>query len=152
MKGFLILVSAALAGFGSLAAGFGSVAFQASSPAPASRPAYNVTDAGIGHLLRPATFMETASIDAPVSAKRGAGIYQIRCVLCHGADFKGVAPSIPSLIGVTNRLTSGQILMQIHNGKGRMLAFPDLSNDDLHSLLLFLKAHTKPAPSGKPGA
>ena len=110
----------------------------ARSTALASRPAYQPTNIG-----------------PRVSVQHGAEIYQAKCSLCHGADYKGVAPGFPSLLGVTNRLSDAQIFMQIRNGKGRMLAFPDLSDDDLHSLLLYLKVlpnPAQPASSEKPGA
>jgi hypothetical protein len=58
----------------------------------------------------------------------------------------------PSLIGVTGRLTETAIKQQVRNGKGRMLPFPDLSDEDLDSFVLFLKTQaddsgTKPTGS-----
>jgi mono/diheme cytochrome c family protein len=151
LKGIPAMASIVVA----LTIGLGARLFCASSFMQAPRPALYSPYVGAGNLLRPVAFAETPGVDPQVSARHGAEIYQARCSLCHGADLKGVAPGFPSLLGVTNRLSDAQIFMQIRNGKGRMLAFPDLSDDDLHSLLLFLKAPpnpSQPASSEKPGA
>jgi mono/diheme cytochrome c family protein len=99
--------------------------------------------------LRIATGMATAK-DPPVGKEHGAEVYQGSCSVCHGADRKGVPPNFPSLIDVSKRFTDAEIEKQIRNGKGRMLAFPDMSEEDLSSLLLFLKTPT--SDSTKPSA
>jgi cytochrome c553 len=71
-----------------------------------------------------------------------AELYKARCRVCHGPELKGIAGIFPSLIGVTERVSDADIKKQIRNGKGRMLAFPDLSEEDLDSLVLFLKTWT----------
>jgi mono/diheme cytochrome c family protein len=81
-----------------------------------------------------------AAADLQVSKEHGADVYKARCSVCHGANLKGVASTFPSLIDVNKRLTDAEIKKQIRNGKGRMLAFPDLSEDDLNSLLSYLKS------------
>jgi quinoprotein glucose dehydrogenase len=91
--------------------------------------------------------------DPQSSREHGAELYKTRCSLCHGPELKGVVPMFPSLIGVTGRVSDADIKKQIRNGKGRMLPFPDLSDDDLNSLVLFLKtqtpdAATKPSVQG----
>jgi len=138
-----------------LVIGAGVVLVRAGSSRYVSRPAPRSPYAVAGYLLRPPAFAERPRIGPQRSADHGAAIYQVKCSLCHGADLKGVAPGFPSLLGVTKRLSDAEITSQIRNGKGRMLAFPDLSDDDLHSLLLFLKAPPNPArpsSSKKPGA
>jgi quinoprotein glucose dehydrogenase len=95
----------------------------------------------------------SATASQPQASKeRGAELYKARCSVCHGVCLKGVASMFPSLIGVTGRLTETAIKQQVRNGKGRMLPFPDLSDEDLDSLVLFLKTQaddsgTKPTGS-----
>jgi glucose dehydrogenase len=82
----------------------------------------------------------------------GEAIYRSQCSICHGADRSGSPPGFPSLIGISKRLTDAQITATIHQGKGRMPTFPNLSDSQLTSLLQFL--HEEPtapaaaAPSG----
>jgi quinoprotein glucose dehydrogenase len=68
----------------------------------------------------------------------GEAIYRSQCSICHGADRSGSPPAFPSLIGVSKRLSEPQIVATIHQGKGRMPTFPDLSGTQLQSLLQFL--------------
>jgi mono/diheme cytochrome c family protein len=57
----------------------------------------------------------------------------------------------PSLIGVTGRFSDADIKKQIRNGKGRMLAIPNLSDADLEALVSFLKTKTAD-PAAKPSS
>jgi quinoprotein glucose dehydrogenase len=66
------------------------------------------------------------------------GIYMSQCAVCHGDTMAGSPPAIPSLIGVSSRLTPGQITDRIKNGKGRMQSFPNLSSGQLTALVDFL--------------
>ena len=96
--------------------------------------------------LGTAMSMQTMGMAVPAGAQaskeHGAELYKARCRVCHGPELKGVAGIFPSLIGVTERVSDADIKKQIRNGKGRMLAFPDLSEEDLDSLVLFLKTQT----------
>ena len=75
----------------------------------------------------------------------GEAIYRSQCSICHGADRSGSPPGFPSLIGISKRLTDAQITATIHQGKGRMPTFPNLSDAQLTSLLQFL--HENPTAS-----
>jgi len=66
------------------------------------------------------------------------GIYMSQCGICHGDTMTGSPPAIPSLIGISGRLTADQIATTIKSGKGRMLGFPNLSSGDLQALADFL--------------
>jgi quinoprotein glucose dehydrogenase len=77
----------------------------------------------------------------------GEAIYRSQCSVCHGADRSGSPPGFPSLIEIDKRLTDQQIIATIHQGKGRMPTFPNLSDTQLQSLLQFLK---EGSPTGKP--
>jgi quinoprotein glucose dehydrogenase len=69
----------------------------------------------------------------------GAKLYQSQCAVCHGDDHKGSPPQFPSLIGVDQRLTQAAIESIIHNGRGRMSAFPNLRGENLEALLAYLR-------------
>jgi mono/diheme cytochrome c family protein len=115
----------------------------------AEHRAIHTAQAGV---MRRVAAAEMYGFEPQSSSKHGAEIYQAKCSVCHGAELKGVAPIFPALIDVTKRLSEAQITAQVHNGKGRMMAFPDISDDDLHSLYLFLKAPGEFLPADKPGA
>jgi quinoprotein glucose dehydrogenase len=66
------------------------------------------------------------------------GIYMSQCAVCHGDTMAGSPPAIPSLMGVSSRLTPQQITETIKNGKGRMQSFPNLSSGQLTALVDFL--------------
>ena len=74
----------------------------------------------------------------------GAKIYAHNCAICHSADLLGAPSNYPGLVGVRTRLTDAQILANIHNGKGRMPAFPNLTDADTAALLRFLGASQTP--------
>jgi len=65
-------------------------------------------------------------------------IYMSQCSVCHGEKMAGSPPAIPSLIGVSDRLTFPQIATTIKNGKGRMPGFPNLTEDQLFALIDFV--------------
>jgi len=68
----------------------------------------------------------------------GGKVYAKHCALCHGDDRLGAPSNYPGLLGVRARLTDVQILADIHQGKGRMPAFPKLSAEDAAAILRFL--------------
>jgi len=70
-----------------------------------------------------------------VSAK---GIYLSQCGVCHGEKLAGSPPTIPSLVGVGDRLSPQQITSTIRNGKGRMPGFPGLADDQLSRLVALM--------------
>ncbi len=77
-----------------------------------------------------------AAISAGVA--QGELVYDKNCALCHGEDLLGAPSNYPALIGARSRLGDAAILANIHNGKGRMPAFPGLADKDTAALLLFL--------------
>lgn len=80
----------------------------------------------------------------------GEAIYRSQCSVCHGADRSGSPPGFPSLIGISKRLTDAQITATIHQGKGRMPTFPNLSDAQLTSLLEFLHEGPTTSAGGPP--
>jgi quinoprotein glucose dehydrogenase len=66
-------------------------------------------------------------------------VYMSQCAVCHGDKMTGSpAGGIPSLIGISGRLTPDQVMSTIKNGKGRMPGFPNLTGDRLIGLVDFL--------------
>jgi len=65
-------------------------------------------------------------------------IYLSQCSVCHGEKMAGSPPAMPSLSGVSDRLTPAQIAMTIKNGKGRMPGFPNLTEDQMFALIDFV--------------
>lgn len=73
-------------------------------------------------------FALTEALTPHKNGSQGHDIYMAQCAACHGANRQGQPPEIPSLIGVTKRLTYDQIGNAVQMGRGRMPAFPDLAN------------------------
>jgi quinoprotein glucose dehydrogenase len=71
---------------------------------------------------------------------RGHFTYQQNCQACHGPNRTGTPPQIPSLVGVTDRLTPDQIRTTVHEGRGNMPAFRDLSDAEVAQVTAYLQA------------
>ncbi len=68
----------------------------------------------------------------------GRGVYLSQCSVCHGQNLAGSPPEFPSLINIGTRLSAQQIAARIHQGGGRMPAFPNIQGDELKALLAYL--------------
>lgn len=68
----------------------------------------------------------------------GAETYAQHCAICHGDQQQGNLPGFPPLVGISHRMNNEQIANLIHNGKGRMPAFPGVQDGELTALLHFL--------------
>ena len=115
----------------------------------------NIDDAHLHDLLdflhtnntsgKPSTVSDSP---APVAGNRnekiGTALYDKNCAICHGEGLLGAPPNYPGLVGVRSRLGDAQIVSAIHNGKGRMPAFPKLTDDDASAILRFLGASAAP--------
>jgi quinoprotein glucose dehydrogenase len=86
---------------------------------------------------------EMAWLGGLVESKKAVGvgesIYGNQCAVCHGGSRAGSPPAFPSLIDVDKRLTDSEILKTVEQGKGRMPAFPSVSDAQLQALLTYLK-------------
>jgi quinoprotein glucose dehydrogenase len=78
----------------------------------------------------------------------GAEIYQTQCGVCHGQNRGGSPPEFPSLVDISERKTDAEVAATIHNGKGRMPAFPSITDEQVNQLLGFFK--TDPASDTLP--
>jgi quinoprotein glucose dehydrogenase len=84
----------------------------------------------------------------PSATSPGEALYRNRCSMCHGIDRAGQPPAFPSLLGIATRLPTDQIAATIHNGKGRMPGFSDLSDKNIADLNRFFSGDAiKPDPS-----
>lgn len=91
-------------------------------------------------------------VAASVSGGDGERIFQQSCALCHGVDRRGSPPDIPSLIGVGQRLSPQAFAARLHNGGGRMPAYPDLKPAEAAALLDYLNTGSSPARTEQPGS
>jgi glucose dehydrogenase len=78
----------------------------------------------------------------------GERAYGNLCSVCHGAHREGSPPAFPTLVDIDKRQTGTEIANEIHQGKGRMPAFPNIDNALLESLLQFLNSKETLAISG----
>ena len=74
-------------------------------------------------------------------ASQAHRLYSSQCAACHQESMQGQSPDIPALIGVGQRLSAEQIAIRIKTGGGRMPGFSGLSNDQIESLVEFLKTN-----------
>jgi quinoprotein glucose dehydrogenase len=80
--------------------------------------------------------------------KTSATLYKNQCALCHGENRTG-SPNVPSLVSVATRLSGQQIEAAIHEGKSRMPAFPNLSDEQIHGITDFLSTGKDAVLSGE---
>lgn len=81
---------------------------------------------------------------ATSTGESGAESYTKHCTMCHGENRQGHPPTIPSLIGVGQRMTEAQITQLLHTGRGSMPPFRQLSNEEVEALVRFVTAAEKP--------
>jgi len=90
--------------------------------------------------LEVATPAQTGSQNSATSTqvKTGPDVYEDKCAVCHGDHREGKPPTFPTLVDVTQRLSNQQLQDRIHQGKGLMPGFPDLSGKELDGLIAYL--------------
>ena len=92
----------------------------------------------------------TGSLTEVKAGGAGATAYNNQCAACHGTDRKGQAPVFPSLIDATQHLTEEQMADVVHAGRGRMPSFPNITGDNLHALLTFVRTGIEAGPMAQP--
>jgi len=87
--------------------------------------------------------------NAPAAAvAQGQALYTQRCQSCHGFDLRGLG-TLPSLVGVTQRLGPDALREVISGGRQAMPAFRDIAAAEMDAVLAFL---SNPGPAGGRGA
>ena len=72
-------------------------------------------------------------------AVRGAGLYESRCIGCHGVDRKGHAGVGPAVVDVVQRLGAEATALVIKNGRNQMVPFGTMLNDtNIADIVAFL--------------
>ncbi len=67
-------------------------------------------------------------------AVSGKDLYGAQCAGCHSADRQGSPPAVPSLVNVTDRLTTPEIRAVMAEGSGRMPGFARLGGEALSAI------------------
>jgi len=79
---------------------------------------------------------------------KGEVVYLENCRMCHMVNMAGQPPSIPSLVGVVNRVGENQVRTVVQGGLGSMPAITGLDSSDLNNLIAYLRhpeeAHVPP--------
>lgn len=65
-------------------------------------------------------------------------LYLNQCAMCHGEKMAGSPPAIPSLVGISQRMSGTEVAQTIKNGKGRMPGFSNLNDDQMFALLSYV--------------
>jgi quinoprotein glucose dehydrogenase len=73
-----------------------------------------------------------------VANMSGKSLYEANCAQCHKADRTGTPPDVPSLLGVEQRYTAGEIEQIVRGGNGRMPAFPNLGYPELDAIAKYI--------------
>ncbi len=68
----------------------------------------------------------------------GKSLYQANCAQCHKADRTGAPPNFPSLVGVDQRYSGGEISQIVRGGNGRMPAFNTLSHQEVAAIVNYV--------------
>src|SRR5256885_1948686 len=70
----------------------------------------------------------------PTRTTSGRELYATHCAGCHGVGRKGTPPAFPSLLDLTDRLTTPEIHAVISDGSGRMPGFARLGSEALSAI------------------
>jgi quinoprotein glucose dehydrogenase len=81
-------------------------------------------------------------------------LYRVHCGACHGDDFKGKPPQVPSLVGVGSRRSPEEIDAVVRNGSGPMGGYAHLGAKALAGLVQYVTsgAVTSASSEGAPPA
>jgi glucose dehydrogenase len=78
-------------------------------------------------------------IPNPKSGSPGARVYRDQCAVCHGIDRAGSPPSFPSLVDIGKKQTDEKIAQTVRLGTGRMPSFPNIAEQRMTDLLVYLR-------------
>ncbi len=69
--------------------------------------------------------------------EQGKALFQLNCASCHGLELKGVPPAIPALLD--NPKSDRELTTIIRQGKGAMQPYGRFSNEQLDSILKYIR-------------
>ncbi len=72
------------------------------------------------------------------SSSYGNTLYVTHCSACHGLDRKGNGLAIPSLVGISNKLSSSDISNLFDTGRGRMPSFQHIRRNDREAIIRYI--------------
>ena len=79
----------------------------------------------------------------------GKSLYLRDCAACHGDSGRGSPPQFPSLVEIGKRMPAEQFAERVRKGGGRMPAFPNLQDETLQAISMFL-TNGVDSPAGEP--
>ena len=85
----------------------------------------------------------TGGLAPNTEANTPKAMYLNQCAVCHGEKMAGSPPAIPSLIGLSQRISTPQAFATVRNGKGRMPGFSNLDDEQIYGLLGFVMSGGK---------
>ena len=127
----------------------GAALFGGTAAEPRTGAVYVITqdNPGILRLLRPG---ETVGRGGAAAVNPGQAVYQRDCQVCHGADRQGtgngaplvhtVADPVNNIIAGAPRVDAALIRTSITAGRGRMPAFPHITEEEVTALVQYLTA------------
>jgi quinoprotein glucose dehydrogenase len=89
---------------------------------------------------------------AGVALQAGFTAYRQHCNVCHGADLRGALPGAANLIGVTERMGQDAIKAIVTGGQGEMRPVPEITEDEITSVIAYLANISPSAGRGRANA
>jgi glucose dehydrogenase len=80
------------------------------------------------------------SLEAHRRSGSGQSTYLEQCSECHGENRAGSPPTFPSLLDIGKTHTSAELAAIVHQGRGRMPAFPNVQETQLEKLIAYLRS------------
>jgi len=119
---------------------------KADVPAPASTPAGAQQGRGGGGGRR--SFLISRDVPDPAAVDRGQKLFVSNCGFCHGSNANGGGEGGPDLIRSALALDDekgDKIGPVIHNGRGKMPPFPQMTQPQIEDIAAFLRARQQAA-------
>lgn len=91
-------------------------------------------------LITAVAFAAISCAGSPSAETLGADLYNVSCARCHGGNLEGgIGPAVDADSNTALALTDEQIANVILVGPGAMPAFGQLSDDQIQSLVDYLR-------------
>ena len=92
----------------------------------------------------------TGGLAPSTGGQSGRALYLQHCASCHRDDRAGTPPQIPSLVGLAERKSFGDVVGIVRKGGGRMAGFPALEATAVNAIVQFVITG-QDAPAGRGG-